>query len=113
MYVHKYKIVLFRVFRKFIKGLLPVFYFCNIQFEIIQPNEAQSTWRDFLEENGEGLHHIAFEVEDIFQAMEDCKAFGLKLTQWGYYGDGSGAYAYFDAREKLSCFIELLCRFKK
>ena len=85
----------------------------SIQFEIIQPNEAQSTWRDFLEENGEGLHHLAFDVEDIHEAMQKCKDFGMELTQWGNYGDGSGAYAYFDARKDLKCFIELLCTFKK
>jgi methylmalonyl-CoA/ethylmalonyl-CoA epimerase len=85
----------------------------SIQFEIIQPNEARSTWRDFLEEKGEGLHHIAFNVEDIHLGIKACENFGMKLTQWGYYGDASGAYAYMDATTMLGCFIELLCSFKK
>jgi len=85
----------------------------DIQFEIIQPNDAQSTWRDYLEKHGEGLHHIAYKVEDIFKAMDDMKAAGYELTQWGYYGDASGAYAYFDCTEDLKCYIELLCDFKK
>lgn len=85
----------------------------NITLELIQPNEAKSTWRDFLEKNGEGLHHLAFNVEDIHKAMDDMKAQGFELTQFGYYGDASGAYAYFDATKQLKCFIELLCSFPK
>ena len=89
------------------------FHLEGIDFEIIQPNEARSTWRDFLEQHGEGLHHIAFEVEDIQEGMRACKEFGMILTQWGNYGDGSGAYAYFDATDSLKCFVELLCSFKR
>ncbi len=85
----------------------------SLQFEIIQPNEAQSTWRDFLEQKGEGLHHIAFDVADLRESIKACEDFGMKLTQWGKYGDASGAYAYMDATEQLGCFIELLCSFKK
>lgn len=85
----------------------------NIQLELIEPNAEKSTWRDHLEKHGEGLHHFGFNVPDIFKAMDDMKNQGFKLTQFGYYGDGNGAYAYFDATEKLKCYIELLCSFKK
>jgi len=84
----------------------------SLQFELIEPNEAKSTWRDFLEEKGEGIHHIAFEVEDLQKSIQDCKDYGLVLTQWGHYGDGSGGYAYLDATKELGCFIELLCTYK-
>jgi 4-hydroxyphenylpyruvate dioxygenase-like putative hemolysin len=85
----------------------------SIMFEIIEPNAAQSTWRDFLEERGEGLHHIAFTVDDLQEGIKSCKEFGLELTQQGNYGDGSGGYAYFDATKDLKCFIELLCSYNK
>ena len=87
------------------------FHLGNIDLEIIQPNPAQSTWRDWLETHGEGLHHIAFQVKDIFKSMEDMKNAGYECTMWGYYGDGSGAYAYFDCMADLHCFVELLCSF--
>ena len=32
----------------------------NIQLELIQPNGVKSTWQDFLDTHGEGIHHIAF-----------------------------------------------------
>jgi catechol 2,3-dioxygenase-like lactoylglutathione lyase family enzyme len=85
----------------------------SIQFELIEPNAARSTWRDFLEEKGEGLHHMAFDVKDLDESVAACEALGMTLTQRGYYGDASGAYAYVDATQDLGCFIELLCSFGK
>ena len=46
-------------------------------------------------------------------AMAACEAFGMRLTQKGIYNDGSGMYAYYDARESLRCFVELLHSFPK
>ena len=83
----------------------------NIQLELIEPNEYNSTWRDHLVEAGEGMHHLGFIVDDIFKRMEMMKEAGYELTQFGYYGDGNGAYAYFDCRKDLKCFVELLCSF--
>ena len=85
----------------------------GVQIELIQPNEARSTWRDFLEQHGEGMHHYGFMVDDIYKSIDAMKAAGYKLTQFGIYGDGSGAYAYFDCTEDVKCFIELLTNFKK
>lgn len=84
----------------------------NITIELIQPNENESTWRDYLEAHGPSLHHIAFNVENIHEGMDAMKNAGFKLTQWGKYGGGDGAYAYFDCMKELNCFIELLCDFK-
>ena len=83
----------------------------NIQLELIEPNEAPSTWREHLEKHGEGMHHLGYQVKDIFKSMEDMKNAGYELTQFGYYGDGNGAYAYYDCTKELKCYIELLCSF--
>jgi catechol 2,3-dioxygenase-like lactoylglutathione lyase family enzyme len=85
----------------------------NIQLELIEPYGGESTWQEFLDETGGGIHHIAYQVEDIEEGMKKCQEFGMKLTQYGKYNDASGAYAYFNAREQLGCYIELLCTFKK
>jgi methylmalonyl-CoA/ethylmalonyl-CoA epimerase len=37
----------------------------NIEFELMQPANQDGLIAQFLEKRGEGLHHIAFEVEDI------------------------------------------------
>ena len=82
----------------------------GLQIELIQPNEAPSTWRNFLNEHGEGMHHLAFQVKDSAAQVanaEAAEAAGLKLVQHGKYGDGSGEYNYLDAPD-LKCIIELL-----
>ncbi|MGX8704979.1 MAG: VOC family protein [bacterium] len=79
----------------------------GLQLELIQPNEAPSTWRDFLNEHGEGLHHVAFQVRDSAKQVANAEAAGLKLIQHGVYGDGSGEYNYLEAPE-LKCIVELL-----
>jgi methylmalonyl-CoA epimerase len=85
----------------------------NIQMELIEPNGKKSVWRDFLDEHGEGIHHIAFQVEGMEKVLENCKQSGLKCTQWGKYGDGGGEYAYLDSEKDFKCVIELLENYKK
>lgn len=80
----------------------------NLQIELIQPNGVKSTWQDFLDEHGEGIHHIAFQVKNMDEKVAACEKFGMKCVQRGKYGDASGEYAYLDASEDLKCIIELL-----
>jgi len=80
----------------------------NVQIELIEPNGEKSTWQDFLDLNGEGIHHIAFGVTNMDEKVAACEEFGMICTQRGKYGSGNGEYAYLDATADLKCFIELL-----
>ncbi len=84
----------------------------GLQIELIQPNDEPSTWRDFLNEHGEGMHHLAFQVTDSAATAAACEAFGLTPVQHGLYGDGSGEYNYLDAPD-LKCIVELLESYRK
>ena len=84
----------------------------NVQLELIEPNGAKSTWQDFLDEKGEGIHHIAFGVKNTDEKVAACEKAGMKLVQRGKYGDGSGEYAYFDSVPDLKCIIETLESFR-
>ena len=84
----------------------------GLQLELIQPNEHPSTWRNFLNEHGEGMHHIAFQVRNSAEQVARAEAAGLKLVQRGIYGDGSGEYNYLDAPD-LKCIVELLESYQK
>ena len=79
----------------------------GLQIELIQPNEAPSTWRNFLNEHGEGMHHLAFQVKDSKAQVRAAEESGLRLVQHGVYGDGGGEYNYLDAPD-LKCIVELL-----
>lgn len=80
----------------------------NVQIELIQPNGVKSTWQDFLDEHGEGIHHIAFQVKETDNVILSCENFGMKCVQRGKYGGGNGEYTYMDATKDLKCIIELL-----
>jgi methylmalonyl-CoA epimerase len=47
--------------------------------ELVQSTEPDGVIKKFIEKRGEGIHHIAFEVEDIDQALEELKAKGVQL----------------------------------
>jgi methylmalonyl-CoA epimerase len=85
----------------------------NMQIELIQPNGEKSTWQEFLDKHGEGIHHIAFKVKGMDKVIKQAEDFGIKLVQRGKYGDASGEYAYLDGTKDLKCIVELLESFKK
>lgn len=79
----------------------------GMQLELIEPNEEPSTWRQFLDEKGEGIHHVAFQIKDSKACVANAEKAGLSLVQRGLYGDGSGEYNYLEAPD-LKCIVELL-----
>ncbi len=57
-------------------GFIPV---GESSIELLQDVSGTSAVKKFLDKNGEGIHHIAFEVDDIHLAVEELKARGVKL----------------------------------
>lgn len=49
------------------------------KIELLQATSPESTIANFLEKRGEGVHHIAFAVEDIVGEMARLKAEGFRL----------------------------------
>jgi len=80
----------------------------GVSLELIEPNETPSVWRDFLNERGEGIHHIAFGVKGMDDKIKACEEIGMELVQKGFYGDGSGCYSYLEGAEGLPFILELL-----
>ena len=79
----------------------------NVTVELIEPDKnPASTWRQALDANGEGFHHIAFMIKGMKEKIEICGKAGFKLVQTGEYA--GGRYAYIDATEKLKVMLELL-----
>lgn len=78
----------------------------NIQIELIEPDEHPSTWREHLEEHGEGVHHIAFVVNGMKKTVDSLGALGINLVQKGEYT--GGRYGYMDSTSGLKVLLELL-----
>jgi methylmalonyl-CoA/ethylmalonyl-CoA epimerase len=47
--------------------------------ELIRPLSADTSVAKFIERNGEGMHHVAYQVDDIDAALERIRAAGLRL----------------------------------
>ena len=49
------------------------------KIELLEPTGPESPIAKFLEKNGPGIHHIAYEVEDIKAAIARMKAQGARM----------------------------------
>ncbi|GMV77959.1 MAG: methylmalonyl-CoA epimerase [Chitinophagaceae bacterium] len=49
------------------------------KIELLQSTDAEGVIAKFIEKKGEGIHHIAFETEDIYAEMERLKNAGFTL----------------------------------
>jgi len=88
------------------------FHFDNITIEVLEPMGGPSTWSDYLENHGSGVHHIAFQVKGMDQRIEEMENRGADLIQQGQWTGGSGGrYAYFDSNNQLAVILELLENF--
>jgi methylmalonyl-CoA/ethylmalonyl-CoA epimerase len=78
----------------------------SLQVELIQPVGGPSTWADFLNEHGPGIHHFAVKTEDMAEAVNLFEKHGMPRVQSG--GWDGGQYAYIDSVRQLGTMIELL-----
>lgn len=76
-----------------------------VQIEFIQPLEGANIYSDFLEEHGEGIHHILFEVDDPVAVAQQIDA---PILQSGGSSLRPGAlWAYLDTHAALKAIVEL------
>jgi methylmalonyl-CoA/ethylmalonyl-CoA epimerase len=78
--------------------------------ELVEPLAGPSIYHDWLEEHGEGLHHVGVEVPSVERAMVAAAGAGFSVIQSGRgYGlDGDGGFAYLDTYDRLRIIVELL-----
>ncbi|TDF98729.1 VOC family protein [Paenibacillus piri] len=93
------------------RAKLAFFKMGSLQLELIEPDEHPSTWREYLDEHGEGPHHIAFRIEGMKDKVMTLELNQMPLLQKGEYT--GGRYAYIDTLESLKVIIELLENDKK
>jgi len=49
------------------------------KIELVQPTRPDSPVGKFLEKRGEGLHHVAFQIEDLEGTLKELKENGVEL----------------------------------
>ncbi len=66
------------------------------KIELLASTDEYGVIAKFIEKKGEGIHHIAFEVDDIYEEMERLKAEGFTLLN---------EKPKLGADNKLVCFV--------
>lgn len=64
------------------------------RIELLEPTQDDSPVGRFLARHGEGLHHIAIQVENIALALETLRAQGVRLVS-DDIRTGAGGHLYF------------------
>ncbi len=80
----------------------------QVMLELIQPVGGDTSWKEFLDANGEGVQHIAFQVGDLDRTVKTLDGMGMPVLHQGRYDDDSGAYVYVDSKKPLGVTLELL-----
>lgn len=78
----------------------------SLQLELIEPDHCPSTWREYLDDHGEGPHHIAFVINGMKEKITLMEKNQMPLMQKGEYT--GGRYAYMDTFKDLKIILELL-----
>jgi catechol 2,3-dioxygenase-like lactoylglutathione lyase family enzyme len=74
-----------------------------------QPLSSPSPLQDFLDKNGQGIHHVCLAVDEVGPAAAEMERLGYKkvFTASGFGPNKDGEAAYFDTEKTLGITIEL------
>jgi methylmalonyl-CoA/ethylmalonyl-CoA epimerase len=81
----------------------------QVSIELIEPVGGPSTWQEFLDNHGEGAHHIAFRIQGTPEVVSFLNEQGISTAQQGDYT--GGMYTYMDSTPQLGVILELLENF--
>ena len=82
----------------------------NSTIELIAPTDAESGTARFLQNRGEGTHHLCYEVADIHAALAHIKAQGLRLIDETPRRGVHGLVAFVHPKAAHGTMLELLQR---
>lgn len=84
----------------------------DIEFELVQILEGETIQSEFLRKKGEGLHHIAFIVDDLEAEIAKWGKKGIRVLQRSKppATPVEGGYAYMDTEKTGGVIFELVQR---
>lgn len=82
-----------------------VFDMGQVVLELTQADDQESSWKQFRDERGQGVHHIGFQVKDRDAAM---RFFAGKNAPERHYGDYTGGnYTFVDSEREFGVLINV------
>ena len=78
------------------------------EIELLESTSPEGNIARFIEKRGEGIHHIAFEVDNLEEVLEDLKRKGVRLIdQKPRIGVGGIKIAFLHPKSSNGVLIEL------
>ena len=87
---------------------LTFFVLGQVVIELMEPVGDRTAWKEFLDENGEGVQHLGFKVVDKEKASKALEKAGYPVIHEGRYDSDDGTYIYHDTQDALGVIVELL-----
>jgi hypothetical protein len=89
----------------------------SVAYEWCIPVKPPIVYEDHIKLHGEGIHHLAFAVEDMDLVLEDFTSKGFVVSMGGTWGEkgkpGSGRYEYIDLEMAGGLTMELLWSYRE
>jgi methylmalonyl-CoA/ethylmalonyl-CoA epimerase len=80
------------------------------KIELLEPTSEESTIAKFIEKKGEGVHHIAFAVPDVADALAEAEAKGVQLIDKAPRGGAEGLQIAFLHPKSTASVLTELCQ---
>jgi methylmalonyl-CoA/ethylmalonyl-CoA epimerase len=81
----------------------------DTRIELLEPTSEASTVHTFLQKRGEGIHHIAYHVDDIEAAIAHLKEMGYRLlSDTPEIGAGGSKIVFLHPKSSFGVLIELV-----
>ncbi len=89
----------------------------TVSYEWCIPVTPPIVYDDHIKNHGEGIHHLAFSVDDMDRVLDDYLSRGYVNSMGGTWGEdgkpGSGRYEYIDLEDAGGVTMELLWSYKE
>jgi len=87
------------------RARLAVFDLGSVVLELTQPDDEPSSWKEFLDTRGEGVHHIGFMVDDLDATLDFMAKKGMPERHSGDYP--GGRYVFVESAEQLGVLLNV------
>jgi catechol 2,3-dioxygenase-like lactoylglutathione lyase family enzyme len=87
------------------RARLCVFDMGQVVLELTEADSEPSSWKQFRDEHGQGVHHIGFQVKDRQSVIDYFKSKGAGERHYGEYTGGN--YTFVDSEKAFGVLINV------
>ena len=79
-----------------------------LELELACPLESPSIYEDFLEEHGQALHHVGYDIPNLDESINRANSLDINVLMSGR--TSKGGFAHLDTEKYFGMIIELIQR---